>query len=115
MRRLISQWRFVTTRGDKTWAALFGLATAYQATMLALNPTLDSAITLFATIMFASVMMNADYHRGHRTKYQSITNFGATVSNHLHTYGDLLIEKRDGDNYKITPLTSGAENEPQAT
>lgn len=104
MRDLYNRWWVTTGKWDKVFALLFVLVAVHEIVTLMISPSSENASDAIVWSAFAYASIGFDYYRALWYKFEPLTDFGAAIGEHLHTYGDLLLEK-NGGRYTATPLT----------
>ena len=105
-----TSWWEVTGAWEKAVAAAVALIVALELIILAVWPDWAQARKTFLYIIVGYFVLSGDYYRCKWRMFEPLTDFGAAMGHHLHTYGDLLLEK-NGDHYKVTPLTHGSRDD----
>lgn len=102
MRDLYNRWWHITTGWEKSLAT--GLILTLVLDTLRLIFWQGSAHHVILWAMLTYTALGMIYYRALWYKFEPLTDFGAAIGEHLHTYGDLLLEK-NGGRYTATPLT----------
>lgn len=110
MNDIYTRWMDTTGKWEKTFAAFFIIWAIIRLATLIAWPTWDTAADAIIWWVLTYAIITSDYYRCRWRKFESLTDFGAAMGHHLHTWGDLLLEK-NGDHYKVTPLTHGSRND----
>lgn len=89
---------------DKIALAILAGIAVFESLTWAFEPSWAGALGTFSSMAMLAIFWRWFWVEGYRRMFHTITAMGYNVGKDLNQYGDLLISK-DGDYYKVTPLT----------